>query len=95
MFFSRLIVFFLFKFNGAKDKSFLQKRKVLWQKKPSTDLTLAKFLLVLCQSLLLRPASLLQKNVMFFKKLYELSGKIADVSTNSSAIFLQDNLILF
>jgi len=32
---------------------------------------------------------------MFFKKLYELSGKIADVSTNSSAIFSKDNLILF
>jgi hypothetical protein len=27
-------VFFLFKFNGAKDKSFLQKRKVLGRKKP-------------------------------------------------------------
>ena len=32
---------------------------------------------------------------IFLKKLYEFSGKIADVSTNSSAIFLQDNLILF
>ncbi|EDU98750.1 hypothetical protein BACCOP_04248 [Phocaeicola coprocola DSM 17136] len=60
-------MFFLFKFNGAKDKSFLQKRKVSGRKS-LTDLTLANFLLVLCQSLLLRPASLLQKNVMFFKK---------------------------
>lgn len=32
---------------------------------------------------------------IFLKKLYELSSKIADVSTNSSAIFSKDNLILF
>ena len=30
---------------------------------------------------------------IFLKKLYELSSKIADVSTNSSAIFSKDNLI--
>jgi len=32
---------------------------------------------------------------IFLKKLYELSSKIADVSTNYSAIFSKDNLILF
>ena len=32
---------------------------------------------------------------IFLKKLYELSSKIADVSTDSSAIFSKDNLILF